>query len=204
MAYRITADEQREARRHEGIVIGARRWDKLPGGDWLPGPQSPLTLPKAYWTARARNAYFTAPDEITFYDPTFPGWFRVRFDPKTGRLLDAADDRHRALHAPPLLGLRPAGLDLAAALAVALRLALDQLEEARRVLERGEARRARRAGGGSGRRRRAAAIVPAAPTSPPSAKERSAALARGEAPLLVVHATILRCGSRRSATCSST
>ena len=52
-----------------------------------PAPQNwPLTLPKAYWTARARNAYFVAPDEITFYDPTFPGWFRLRFDPSSGHV----------------------------------------------------------------------------------------------------------------------
>ena len=88
-------------------------------------------------------------------------------------------------------------------LAVALRLVLDELEEARRVLERGEpgGRVARAARGG--RSRRAAAIVPAAPTRPPSANERRRARCR-EAPLLVVHATIVRCGSRRSATCSWT
>ena len=24
---------------------------------------------------------------MTFYDPTFPAWFRLRFDPATGRVL---------------------------------------------------------------------------------------------------------------------
>ena len=59
MAYVITADSNEKLVGTQGIVIGDRRWDKLPGGRWLPGPQSPLTLPKAYWTASARNAYFT-------------------------------------------------------------------------------------------------------------------------------------------------
>ena len=86
MAYRIDRDSNTKLVGTEGIVIGDRRWDKLPGGDWIEGPQSPLDLPKAYWTSRARNAYFTAPNEISFYDPTFPAWFRVRFDPKTGHV----------------------------------------------------------------------------------------------------------------------
>ena len=44
----------------EGIVIGDRRWDRLPGGDWSASPQSPLRVPTAYWTASARNAYFAS------------------------------------------------------------------------------------------------------------------------------------------------
>ena len=45
-------------------------------------------MPKAFWTAAARNAYFTTrPDEVTFYDPSFPAWFRLRFDLETGRVL---------------------------------------------------------------------------------------------------------------------
>ena len=44
-------------------------------------------MPKAYWTAAARNAYFTRPDEVSFYDPSFPAWFTLRFDLETGRVL---------------------------------------------------------------------------------------------------------------------
>ena len=145
----------------EGIVIGdaplgpaaGRRLDRR-------RRSRRSTLPKAYWTAGARNAYFAAPTRSrSTTRPSRPG-SGVRFDPATGHALDAADDRHRALHAARLLGLRPARLDLAAALAVALRLALDELEEARRVLERGEARgrvartaRAAEAAGGGDRAR---------------------------------------------------
>ena len=86
MAYTIVAGRNRTLVGTQGIVIGDRRWDKLPGGRWLEGPQSPLTLPKAYWTAAARNAYFTGANEVTFYDPSFPGWFRLRFDPATGHV----------------------------------------------------------------------------------------------------------------------
>jgi copper transport protein len=87
MAYVITGGSNPKLIGTQGIVIGDRRWDKLPGGRWLPGPQAPLSLPKAYWTAAARNAFLTAQDEVTFYDPSFPAWFRLRFDPGTGRVL---------------------------------------------------------------------------------------------------------------------
>jgi hypothetical protein len=83
MAYRISADSNPKLVGIEAIVIGDRRWDRLPGGDWIPGPQTPLDLPQAYWK-NARNAYFTAADEVTFYDPTLSAWFRLRFDPETG------------------------------------------------------------------------------------------------------------------------
>ena len=61
-----------------------------------------------------------------------------------------------------------------AALAVALRLLADELEKARRILERRQP-----AGGAAGRRgrrsdeRRAVASTPAAPTRPPIANDRN-------------------------------
>ncbi len=88
MAYRIVAASNPTLVGIEGIVIGERRWDRLPGGKWAASTQTPLRLPSAYWTAKARNAYFVAPDEITFYDPTFPAWFQVHFDPRTGHPLE--------------------------------------------------------------------------------------------------------------------
>ena len=86
MAYRIDESSNAKLVGTEGIVIGERRWDRLPGGEWLPGPQTRLALPRAYWTAKARNAFFVAPNELAFYDPTFPAWFRVRVDPETGHV----------------------------------------------------------------------------------------------------------------------
>ena len=203
MAYRIDEDSNEKLVGTEGIVIGARRWDKLPGGDWIEGPQSPLDLPKAYWTDRRAQRVLHGAERDLVLRPDLPGVVPRALRPEDGACDDAADDLHRALHAPPLLGLRPAGLDLAAALAVALRLALDQLEEARRVLERGEARRARRAGGASGRaggprrssRRRRRARR--ARTSGARVRDES----RRSWPSM---RRIVRCRSRRSATCSWT
>jgi copper transport protein len=87
MAYRIVSASNPALVGTEGIVIGSRRWDRLPGGQWSPSTQTPLRVPRAYWTAKARNAFFAATDEIAFYDPTFPAWFRLRFDPRTGHVL---------------------------------------------------------------------------------------------------------------------
>jgi hypothetical protein len=87
MVYRIVAASDPALLGSEGIVIGGRRWDRLPGGSWVGSPQTPIRVPSAYWTARASNVYFVSDDELTFYDPTFPAWFRLRFDPATGRTL---------------------------------------------------------------------------------------------------------------------
>jgi copper transport protein len=100
MAYRIVAHSNPALVGTEAIVIGRRRWDRLPGGDWSASAQAPIRVPRAYWTARARNAFFVAPDEIAFYDPTFPAWFRVRFDPRTGHatVLDMYGSAHFMFH----------------------------------------------------------------------------------------------------------
>ena len=192
-AYRITAASNRSIVGSEGIVIGDRRWDRLPGGPFSASPQAPVTVPKAYWTAGVRNAYYTADDEITFYDPTFPAWYRLRFDPATGHVDEPADGRDGPLHAARLLGLRPAAVDLAA-LAVALGLPLDELEEAGRVLEGGEAggrvaRAARRAAQAARRCDRAGRADEAAEHE----GAEPGALPRGEPPVVAVHASILRC-----------
>ena len=188
-------------------MIGDRRWDRLPGGDWLRVAAGAADAAVGLLDGGARATRTSSrDDEITFYDPTFPAWFRLRFDPATGHVdapEDGRDARTSCEH--DYSGFDRPAVDLAAALAVALRLALDELEEARRVLERGEAgRRVARAARRAAQAARAA-IVPAVPTRPPSTKERSRARFPEESRRVVaVHASILRCGSRRSATCSWT
>src|SRR5581483_1380654 len=105
---------------------------------------------------------------------------------RPGRPAVRADDgRAGALHAPRLLV--PVAGDLAA-LAVALRLALDELEEARRVLERGEPR-----GRGVRAPRRVAQAADGRdrPRGPDEAAEGEGAQSRPAA--LLVHETIVRC-----------
>ena len=88
MAYRILESTATGMAGTEGIVIGDRRWDRLPGGDWLPSTQAPLVVPRPLWTDDARNAFRAGPGELTFFDPTLDAWYRLRYDPASGRMLE--------------------------------------------------------------------------------------------------------------------
>lgn len=73
-----------------GIVIGARRWDRDPGGRWVASPQFPLHLPAVPWTGKVTNFHILAADSagwtVAFLDRSTPAWFRVRIERRTGRL----------------------------------------------------------------------------------------------------------------------
>jgi copper transport protein len=73
----------------QGIVIGAKRWDReKPRGRWVESAQTPLTQPATQWT-HAANAHVVAQTSTTkivsFADPTIPAWFTVSFDRRTLR-----------------------------------------------------------------------------------------------------------------------
>ena len=127
------------ARRPGAIVIGARRWDRRPParrGSRRRRRRS--TSRSRYWTSPT-NVHLVAPEHDHVPRPPdprlVPGDVRT-----TARPTVSAHDRRRALHDRPLRRVRRAGGGLAA-FAVALRLLADELEEARRVLERREAAR---------------------------------------------------------------
>jgi hypothetical protein len=84
-AFKIVSASQPGVTGTEGIVIGSRRWDRSPGGQWQPSPQSQIRVPTTYWSAQARNAYSTGPGKLTFYDPQVRAWYRLRVDPHTER-----------------------------------------------------------------------------------------------------------------------
>jgi copper transport protein len=88
LAYRVVSSTQPEVAGSQAIVIGGRRWDRRPGGQWIASAQYPISTPTPFWGPRSRNAYFVAPDQITFFDPAYPAWFRLRFDPATGRTVE--------------------------------------------------------------------------------------------------------------------
>ena len=118
------------------IVIGSRRWDReRPGAPYVESSQTPLDVIQPYWQTPT-NVHEIAPGVLTFLDRRIPAWFRLELGPTAAAA--AADDRGRALHDRPLRRFRRACDGIAAALAVALRLLADDLEEARRVLERRE------------------------------------------------------------------
>jgi hypothetical protein len=70
-----------------GIIIGARRWDRVAAGRWVPSPQEPTPQPEPIWAGPVTNAYIleTTPTTyvVSFLKPIGPAWFTVRFDRKT-------------------------------------------------------------------------------------------------------------------------
>jgi putative copper export protein len=87
-AYRIDSGSQ-------GIVVGARRWDRpRAGAAWVPSVQSPpLRMPAPLWGPRSRNAYLISQTPRTrtlaLLDPTLPAWFELRLDRRTNLPLHA-------------------------------------------------------------------------------------------------------------------
>ena len=72
----------------EGIVVGARRWDRdTPTGRWRASAQTPLTQPATQWetSRRTRTSSPAAADTVTvaFADPSIPAFFSVVFDRRT-------------------------------------------------------------------------------------------------------------------------
>jgi hypothetical protein len=79
----------------QAVVIGARRWDRLPGHGWQASQQDPLPQPVPLWesvsnarivgtaTVRGRPVW-----KIAFFDPQIPAWFTIWVDRKTARTLE--------------------------------------------------------------------------------------------------------------------
>ncbi len=83
LAYRISGGAA-------AVVIGARRWDRLPGGKWQPSATQPLAFPSPPW-AEISNAHLIARtarvETIAFLDRSIPAWFTIRVDRRSGRTL---------------------------------------------------------------------------------------------------------------------
>jgi copper transport protein len=102
LAYRIVGGQH-------AIVVGGRRWDRSPGGRWIPSPQTPLHIPSAPWSI-VRDARLIGGTprlwRVAFLDPTVPAWFEVTLDRRTLRTLDVhmtaaahfMHDRYRAFN----------------------------------------------------------------------------------------------------------
>ena len=86
--YTITAAADRTIIGTSGVVLGKQRWDRIAHGPWTHTTQDPPLVPFNDWTAAARDIYEAADGWITFYDPTFPAWFRLRVDPASHRPLE--------------------------------------------------------------------------------------------------------------------
>jgi hypothetical protein len=88
LTYRITNGP-------EAVVIGGRRWDKLPGHAWQGSEQDPIRQPIPLWeavsnshllgsgTLRGRRVW-----EVSFFDPQIHAWFTIWVDKATARTLE--------------------------------------------------------------------------------------------------------------------
>jgi copper transport protein len=93
--YRVQAPNRlsyRIVKGPEAVIIGGKRWDRLPGGRWQRSEQEPLKQPEPFWGSDPRrNAHLLDRGRVlhaSFYDPKLPAWFELSIDPRTGRLLE--------------------------------------------------------------------------------------------------------------------
>jgi copper transport protein len=84
LAYRIEGGP-------DAIVIGARRWDRLPGKAWQESMSQALPFPAPPWT-HVSNARLVAQtprtQTIAFLDRSMPAWFEVTVDRRSARPLE--------------------------------------------------------------------------------------------------------------------
>ncbi len=63
-----------------GVIIGNRRWDRLPGAGWEESEQTPIHQPTPFWTSwtdahvleNTRSAW-----RVSFFDPKAQAWFEL-------------------------------------------------------------------------------------------------------------------------------
>ncbi len=98
----------------QGIVIGARRWDRSSAGaNWLKSGQTPLQVTQPYWR-RPTNVHRLGGSTLTFLDRAIPAWFRVTLDargrPAVMRMTAAAHvmvDRYVSYDVPVVVSPPP-------------------------------------------------------------------------------------------------
>jgi hypothetical protein len=73
------------------VIIGNRRWDKLPGGKWEESAQTPIHQPTPFWRSWT-DAYVLDSSKsewrVSFFDPKTPGWYELRIAKNSMRLLE--------------------------------------------------------------------------------------------------------------------
>ena len=77
------------------VIVGKRRWDRVPGKPWKASPQPPIRQPTPQWV-EATNAHVVATTVargrpalvVTFFDPKTPGWYTATVDSETFRTYD--------------------------------------------------------------------------------------------------------------------
>lgn len=102
---------------YSSVIIGARRWDRAPGGRWVASSQTaPVRQPVPFWQS-VTNAHVLGSAtlggrrvwRVSFFDPGTPGWFEVALDQRTARTLELSmyatahfmHDAYSGFDAPP-------------------------------------------------------------------------------------------------------
>jgi len=85
----------RIAKGPQAVVIGTRRWDKIPGGRWQASQLDPIPEPVPLWLSVA-DAHLTGSTvvrgkpawEASFFDPQIHAWFTIWVEKSTMRTLE--------------------------------------------------------------------------------------------------------------------
>jgi hypothetical protein len=70
------------------VVLGDRRWDKVPGGTWQESTQTPIHQPTPFWSSWIDARVLSQTKDgwrVSFYAPTTPGWFELSIQKRTMR-----------------------------------------------------------------------------------------------------------------------
>jgi hypothetical protein len=73
------------------VIIGARRWDRLPGSAWQESEQDPIHQPTPFWLSstdahvleKTKSAW-----RVSFFDPKTPGWYELLIAKRSLRTLE--------------------------------------------------------------------------------------------------------------------
>ena len=79
----------------QAVVIGNRRWDRLPGHEWQFSEQDSLPQPIPLWEAVANARILGTATlhgrpvwKVAFFDPQIHAWFTIWVDRETARTLE--------------------------------------------------------------------------------------------------------------------
>jgi hypothetical protein len=73
------------------VIVGARRWDRLPGGRWRASAATPQRAPAPPWieATDVRVLGGTGREwRVSFYDPGLRAWFGLWIDKRTLRTVE--------------------------------------------------------------------------------------------------------------------
>jgi hypothetical protein len=63
-----------------GVIVGNRRWDKVPGQKWTQSEQTPIHQPTPFWISW-KDAHILGETKsawrVSFFDPKTPGWYEL-------------------------------------------------------------------------------------------------------------------------------